>query len=134
MKPPHNEKGVTLVEVLAIFVITGVIVLLLVGLYIYTQKQFDRHRDDAHHLTDITIVISEITKDIRSEDIEEITPTKIEFTDGNKYELIEDILYKNDAPYIYDIEIFTVDMIENEVLIKIKSRTGQEIETALIVR
>lgn len=137
MKLPHlyrNEKGITLAELLAVFAISGIVVLLIIGVHIYSQKQFKSQTDDALHLTDITIVAKEITKDIRSNEIHEVVGNKLTFVDGKSYELVGEILYKNGAPYMYDIDIFEVSLNGNKFLLKIKSLTEQEIETMLIVR
>ena len=134
MKVPHNEKGITLVEVLAVTVLTGVIVTLIIGVHLYSQKQFDHQRNDALHLTDITLIAHEITKEIRTADIAHIDSTLIEFMDSNKYELKGDVIYKNDSPYIYDIAKFELNKVADEVSLLIESSSGQKIETSLVVR
>lgn len=72
MKLPRNEKGISLVEVLAVFVIFGIITLLIISLYLYTQTHATKQRESALQLTDITIAMNEITRDIRTYDIKEV--------------------------------------------------------------
>lgn len=134
MKLPRNEKGISLVEVLAVFVIFGIITLLIISLYLYTQTHATKQRESALQLTDITIAMNEITRDIRTYDIKEVNAQKIEFANNNVYELKETILYKNGTPFIYDIDRFDVHRSDDEVSIKISSRSGQEIETTLLLR
>lgn|SRR5699024_4318674 len=134
LKIPRNEKGITLVELLAVFVISGIIILLIISIQIYTQKQFQNQSEQALKLTDITIAMKEITKDIRSQDIKSWDATKIEFSDGKYYELTGDTLSKNGSPYIYDIEVFRIEINDDEVVIEIESKSGQQIETQLMMR
>src|SRR5690625_3088720 len=108
MKLLRNEKGITLVELLAVFVISGIVLLLIISVHIYSQKQFKNQTEDALHLTDITILTKEITKEIRSNEIVEATGTKIEFSDGKKYEIQGNIIHKNDSPYMYEVDVFQV--------------------------
>lgn len=141
----RNEKGITLVELLAVFAISGVVVMSIIGVHIFTQKQFQTQSDDANHLTDITIAMKEITKDVRT--LELIIPEsstevheKIEFVDGadyKVYELVDDVLYKNNHPYIYDIQTFKIEFEDKDyeaITIEIRSVTGQQLETTLVVR
>src|SRR5690625_3317804 len=134
MKLLRNEKGITLVELLAVFVISGIVILLMIGVHMYSQKQFKSQTEDALHLTDVTIGAKEITKAIRSTSVVDANGTKIEFADGNTYELQNDRIYKNGSPYMYEIAQFVVIKNEDEIYLKIKSETGQEIETTLFIR
>lgn len=136
LKIPRNEKGITLVELLAVFVISGIVVLLIIGIHIYTQKQFQDQSEQALKLTDVTIAMKEITKDIRSQDIPSWydEDLKLEFPSGKYYQLIDDTLFKSGSPYIYEVEVFHVKIDDDEVTIEIKSESGQQIETTLVVR
>src|SRR5699024_10480347 len=100
------------------------------------QKQFQDQSDQALKLTDVTIAMKEITKDIRSQDITEWydEDLKLEFSSGKYYQLIDDTLFKSGSPYIYDIEVFHVELDDDEITIEIKSESGQQIETTLMVR
>lgn len=130
----RNEKGMTLVELLAVFVISGMVVLLIIAIYLYVQNQFQQQAEQSHQLTDVTIAMKEITKDIRSREILEWDEARLTFTDGKTYELHQDVLFRNDAPYIYKVDRFVIEMIEDELSIEIISLNGQEISTTLIVR
>lgn len=130
----RNEKGMTLVELLAVFVISGMVVLLIIAIYLYVQNQFQQQSEQSHQLTDVTIAMKEITKDIRSREILEWDEARLTFTDGKTYELHQDVLFRNDAPYIYKVDRFVIEMIEDELSIEIISLNGQEISTTLIVR
>lgn len=145
LKIPRNEKGISLVELLAVFVISGIVIMLIIAIFIFTQKQFQTQSEDAHHLTDITIAMKEITKDIRAYELNipaspEKTQDEIVFIDGSNYKtyaLDEEILLKNASPYIYDVKKFEVKFDENDhdiITINIESVTGQQLETTLMVR
>lgn len=136
MKIPRNEEGITLVELLAVFVISGIVIMLIIGVQIYTQNQFQSQSEQSKKLTDVTIAMKEITKDIRSNTIDswDADDKKLQFSDGKYYQLIDDTLFKSGSPYIYDIKVFNVEREGNEVSIEIESITGQQIDTTLVER
>lgn len=135
-----NEKGVTLVEVLAVFVISGLVIMTIMSIHIYTQKQFIDQSEQAHNLTDVTIAMKVITKDFRTHDLIEFEAdeaTVLEFEDGNKYEFKNDILYRNDGPYLYEVADFYVekdDELADVYYIYIKGKNGKELDTQIAVR
>lgn len=133
MKLLRNQKGISLAEVLAVIFLIGLMLGLIVGIHVYTQKQYRVQTETALQLTDITIAVKEITRDIRSQDLVAVSNKKIEFSE-NKYELVGEILRKNDADYIYDIEDFTVTQTEDSIHLAIRSKLGKEISTELSLR
>lgn len=138
----RNEKGITLVELLAVFVISGIVVMLIIGVHIFTQKQFQTQTEDAQRLTDVTIAMKEITKDIRSRDVQfmessDIPYQELNFADGKTYKLENDVLLKDNHPYIYYVKEFDIEFSKDsadDISIYIESITGQQIETTLVVR
>lgn len=140
MKYLRNEKGISLVELLAVFVISGIVIMMIINIQIYTQKQFISQSEQAHNLTDITIAMKVITKDFRTHDIIEFEAdevTVLEFKDGNKYEFKEGSLYRNDAAYIYDVAEFYVrkdDKLDGLYTIYIENMNGKHLETEIAVR
>src|SRR5690625_5019013 len=64
----RNERGLTLVELLATLVISSLVITFIASILVMIQKQYSFQSEDIHRLTDITIVAKSITKDIRSAD------------------------------------------------------------------
>lgn len=133
MKLLRNHKGVTLAELLAVIALIGLIIGLIVGVQLYVQKQYRVQSEGSLQLTDITIAVKEITRDVRSQDIEEVYPEKIKFSE-NEYELVDEILQKNGANYIFDVDHFFVQQTENSIILEIRSKLGKEIKTELTLR
>lgn len=134
MKRLRNEEGVTLAEVLAVLVIASLIMTFIMGIHIFIQKQYKSQSESAHHLTDVTIVAKAITKDIRMYDVKEAIDSKIEFIGGPTYELVDDIITKDDSNYIYEIDTFEVNQLDDKITLKVMSISGKNIETEIIIR
>src|SRR5699024_9314691 len=142
MKFLRKEDGITLVETLAVFAISALIIILIIGVHVFVQKQFTTQSEDALHLTDITIAAKEITKKLRTDEIKKITEKSIEFNDGTVYEKVNDVLQKNGSEYIYNVKEFNIaekeDIFANEsktankiIILSIESITNQKIETEI---
>lgn len=136
MKSHRNERGITLVELLAVIAISSIVILLIITLHIYVQKQFHSQSEDAFHLTDVTIVAKEITKEIRKSDVISDTSPRhwIEFSNDTTYELVGDVLHKDDIQYIFDVDEFIIIEDAGTISLMIKSKTGQKVETTLTIR
>ena len=130
----RNEQGLSLAELLATLAIASLIGVFIISVHLLVQKQYSSQSTEIQHLTDITIAAKAITKDIRSYEVIELNKTSIKFKNGNKYELENNVLKKNDADYLYEINNFDVKQVDNKILLKIKSTTGQKIETEIVIR
>lgn len=136
----RNEKGISLVEVLAVFVISALIVMMIINIQVFTQKQFKEQSGQAKNVTDITIAMKVITKDFRTHELMPLTDEEvrqISFENGNSYYFENNILYRNGGPYIYEVANFYVkkdDEFDGLYTIYIESLTGQKLETEIAVR
>lgn len=146
----HNEKGVTLVELLAVTVVIAIVSSLVIGVLIGIQKQYTAQSDEVGGLTDVTIAAKAITKDLRSayvkeEDVGELTPVEVESPEkvtiriGHEeivYELVDDVLQRNGSDYLYRVKDFYISKEDDNALveIKIKSQTGKELEVKIVLR
>jgi len=136
----RNEKGISLVEVLAVFVISALVIMMIINIQVFTQKQYKEQSEKAKNVTDITIAMKVITKDFRTHDLTNLTDeevTQISFENGNSYRFENNILYRNDGPYIYEVANFYVKK-DNEFdglyTVYIESMTGEKLETEIAVR
>lgn len=145
MKRFRNESGVTLVEILAVLTIASFIMTLIMGIHIFVQKQYNSQSTDAKQLTDVTIAIKSITRDIRMAELNEIDVSNnitLNFTDRNinyVWDKEREILQKNNSDYIFNVVKFHVSpngRLEKDesIELEIKSTTGQRIETEIIIR
>src|SRR5699024_2493140 len=114
MKLLRNEKGITLAELLAVLAIGSLIMFLVIGLHVFIQKQYKSQSADVQNLTDITIAIKKITKDIRTAEVGEIevlNDYSLHFSEREiKYVWDKEtkILKENNVDYIHEIEDFNV--------------------------
>ena len=134
MKRLHNEKGLTLAELLAVIAISGIIIVFIMSIHIFVQKQYKSQSIDARHLTDVTIAAKAITTEIRTKEVTTVEQSKIVFENGPTYELVNNVLKKDDADYIYEIAEFILDEENDKISLRIVSTTGQQIETEIMIR
>lgn len=132
----RNQKGITLVEVLAVFVISAIVTVLFISVHFFIQKEFQHQRIDQQELTDISIAMKSLTKDLRMKTINTTTQSSIIFTDSTGYRHKGETLYKNDEPYIYEVKDFQIDFNQDrqEIAIVLESTHGKRLETNLTVR
>lgn len=136
----NNEDGVSLVELLATLVIGSLIMVFIISIHIFIQNQYKSQSTDVKRLIDITIAAKVITKDIRSasriETANEKEVTLIFNDDDITYSFKEDQhhLKRNGETYIYDLEYFKVEKEGSKISLEIKSKSGKEIKTEVIIR
>lgn len=60
-----NEKGITLVELLAVLAIMSVVIALISSVHLFGQKQYRDQSETMEHQSEVRVAVSQITKDIR---------------------------------------------------------------------
>ena len=137
-----NEKGLTLIELLAVLVISSILILLISGVLVGVQKQYKVQSDESEAIYNVTYALKVIAKDFRKAEkielVEENNIKKLRFTipDSiiNDYYLSNHTLYKNTSPFVREVIGFSV-MEDNEIYtIEIEDKSGKAIETELIKR
>ncbi|MBK3493449.1 prepilin-type N-terminal cleavage/methylation domain-containing protein [Viridibacillus sp. YIM B01967] len=131
----HNEKGVTLVEILAAIVLTALVATLIFNVQASSYKQYDKQLDQNQQLNEVSYVLKVITKEMRK--TTDITP----ISDGIKIKDIEyrfdastNSITKNTEPFATNIGNFHVKYVDNSWNIKIKNLDGKMVETKIVVR
>ena len=144
IKQLKEERGLTLIEVLAATVIGSIVILLIGNALIFGLKQYKNQSEKAQDLTSVTIVAKAVTKDIRK-------ATSVEVKDGDLILEIEDgipdiyifdeeskIIFKNEKELFTGIELFKISMSNNKLTLIIKGKdkngTPEEINTELSLR
>lgn len=145
IKQLKEERGLTLIEVLAATVIGAIVILLIGNALIFGLKQFKNQSEKSQDLTSVTIVAKAVTKDIRK-------ATSVKVKDGDlilefekenekiiyKFDGENKAILKNEKKHFEEIEIFEVNPSGNLLKIRIKSRdkngTMEEINTELYIR
>lgn len=126
----RNEKGVTLVEMLAAISITALIVVMITSTHIFVQKQFKDQRQHLEQINDLTYVLKLITNDFRQTSPDDITvPDErnlILGTDHYSWDLAEEAIFKNGQIIVREIELFSVGEHDREIHVMIKQSDGEE--------
>lgn len=61
----RNEKGITLIELLAVLAISSVILSLIIGVTVNGQKTYSQQANSAEQLAEIRYAVKVITKEVR---------------------------------------------------------------------
>ncbi|MFJ7936427.1 prepilin-type N-terminal cleavage/methylation domain-containing protein [Sporosarcina sp. NPDC096371] len=138
----RNEKGLTLVEVLAVIIIGSIILLLISNVHVFGQKQYNSQSEKSRHLSDVTYAAKVITKEIRKADERGIVNVDekgdhIKLTDRieYKYNRAEKWIENKDKTIVVkDISKFEAKRTGSQVNLKIISETGEKVETKIILR
>lgn len=135
----NNEKGLSLVELLAAVAIGSLLLILVSTSHIFIQNQYNSQSTDVKQLTDITIVMKSITKDIRSADVVETSEDykQLILTNDHQtttYTFEDNLLMKNNVPYVRELESFEVKTADKKITIAIKQQAGKEVKTEIVKR
>lgn len=157
-----NEKGFTLVEVLAVIVILAIVGSILFNLLTSSNKEYKSQVDDTTNLNELSFIMKEITRDFRKSKIFDIQINQVVFKtkENNQEKVIAtytktgDTLSKNGAPYQTKIRSFCVQSTKDPsskrtsdcpstsktpsaqegIYLNIKNTNGKIVETTLYSR
>lgn len=157
-----NEKGFTLVEVLAVIVILAIVSAILFNLLTSSNKEYKSQVDDTTNLNELSFIMKEITRDFRKSKIVDIQTNQVVFKtkENNQekviatYTKIVDTLSKNGSPYQTKIGSFCVQSTKEPskrtsedcpstsktpsaqegIYLNIKNTNGKRVETTLYSR
>jgi len=136
-----QQRGLTLVEVLAVLVIFSIISILLMSILGSSTSTHQKQLTKNKELQNTSIVLKLITKDFRkSVKFDEATYTFTTIVDGSEteqtYVLSDDKITRNGETIATDIEEFELSNQESSstLTIRIKSKHDQEIRTELTSR
>ncbi|MCZ8542144.1 PilW family protein [Psychrobacillus psychrodurans] len=104
----NNEKGITLVELLAAVVLASIVMLLVFSVLMSGTKQYKGQLEKNNQLTDISYALKMITKDIRkTKEPQIISVSEIELN-GINYSKVGNTITRNGDVIARNIEIFKV--------------------------
>ena len=158
-----NEKGFTLVEVLAVIVILAIVGSILFNLLTSSNKEYKSQVDDTTNLNELSFIMKEITRDFRKSKIVDIQNNQVVFKtkENNQEKVIAtytktgDTLSKNGSPYQTKIGSFCVQSTKEPlkstseedclstsktpsaqegIYLKIENTNGKRVETTLYSR
>jgi len=138
----NNEKGLTLVEILAVIIIGSIIMLLISNVHLFGQKQYKSQSEKTRHLYDVTFAAKVITKEIRKADEKGVANVDskrdhIKLTDNIEYKYNstdKTIENKDGTILVENIEKFVAERSVSQVSLEIISKTGEKVETKIVLR
>jgi prepilin-type N-terminal cleavage/methylation domain-containing protein len=133
----NNERGLTLIELLAVLIIGAIIFLLISNIHIFSQKQYKEQTIKAEHLFDVTYAAKVITKEIRKSKNPVLISANEIHLDGiiYKFEIGSNSINKNGVSIASNIKDFHVEKITDlKWSIKIVNLSNKKIETELTFR
>lgn len=135
----NNEKGLTLVELLVAVSIGSLLLVLIPTIHLFIQNQYNDQSTDVKQLTDLTLAMKSITKDIRSANVVEDSENhkQLTLTDDHKtttYVFEDNMLKKNNLPFVHELEHFEVKKDAAKITITIKQQSGREVRTEIVRR
>nr|WP_106784515.1 prepilin-type N-terminal cleavage/methylation domain-containing protein [Lysinibacillus timonensis] len=129
-----NEKGLTLVELLAVIIISAILIILAIGIFSNGQNQAQNQVDKNNQLMDIAYVLKALTKEMRKTDIVEVPNSQTLKIKDNVYAFnsSEKVITKDEKLFANHINQFEVR--KEIVLIEDDNATGiSNIITKIII-
>lgn len=106
-KLSRNNRGVTLVEVLAVLVLMSLILLMINGVHQYGQKQFVRQNEQIQNQENVQFAVKYITREVRKRGTVEKNEEEQKLIIGaDEYLHKNNAIYKNDKPLVEGIKDF----------------------------
>lgn len=135
----HNEKGITLVELLAVIIIISLLIGLISSTQLFGARQYNNQMKKTNQLYDITYALKVITKDIRKSNTFEAPNTSEIILDGVVYKLDQSkqAILKDGNVLVNNVETFNVQPSENygsTWKIEIINLVDKKVETEIVIR
>lgn len=130
-----NQKGLTLIELLATTVLLGIIISSIFGLLISGNKSFDRQSDANRQLNELSFVLKQVTKDVRQSSTVQISSNSITL-DYATYSFNEatQSLTRNGHVLSSTIKHFQVSQDTSALTIVITNTFGKTVQTKVVLR
>lgn len=131
-----NNKGLTLVELLAVIVISSIIMIVLFSIFLNGQNQAQTQRDKNLQLIDVAYVLKVLTREIRKTDIVEVQNNDTLIIDNEIYTFnsADNTITKNGDVFQNNINQFQVNKVLNKITIQITSIDGITQKTEIVLR
>ena len=138
-----NEKGITLLEVIAVISLAAIVSTIAFNLLTTSYKEGDLQNKENREIQTTSYALKLFTKDIR-QSIGTINITNNEFTLKNgvsasnnvyyKYNPSTQTLLRNNQQIALNIEFFEVTHSPSAITIKLKNSKNETVETTLFYR
>ena len=139
MRILFNNRGFTLVEVLAVIVILGIVSTILMNILVSSSKTNNKQLSNNEQLTELSYVLKLLTKDMRRT----ITydPNNLTFKNEDNsvqytysFNSVNNTVSRNNEVIATNITSFTLDGNSNSIILNIENKNGHKISTQLFFR
>ena len=135
----RNEKGLTLVELLAVFAIGAIVLLFLTSIVTIIQQQYNEQSTQSESLFDVTYAAKVVTKDIRKAETVKVANGDLLLDESIVYHYNGQTksIEKNGVPFVSDIKDFVAEKNpdnNDQLKITIVSLSNKKVETTITIR
>ncbi|UQW96383.1 type II secretion system GspH family protein [Rummeliibacillus sp. G93] len=143
-----NQRGITLVEILASIVIIGFLAIFIINIQVKSTEQYNKQFTTNQQLKEISYVLKTITKDIRKTN--NVTLTNQTNIKNEQNEILYTGISVNNKQYIFDkqsksiklngsiyannINDFSISNTGDRYIIIIKNLKGSQVTTTVYIR
>jgi prepilin-type N-terminal cleavage/methylation domain-containing protein len=115
-----NQKGVTLIELLAAIALLSVVLLLANSLHIFGQNQMTNQTTEIQNQSNVRLAMDIITKQIRKASTINVDSNGVLTLDNTDiYKLDNNSLTKNSQPLVTNLQTFNIQYDGSKVIITI---------------
>ena len=121
-----DETGITLVELLAVLSILSVVILLGGAIHMFGQRQFVAQSESASQANDLSYAMTILSNDLRTHRYDELVTIEadlIEFNNGDKFEVKNRSLYKNESKIADNISSMTPENNDSDKSLNVTLRS-----------
>lgn len=137
----RNQRGITLVELLAVITLLSVVSLLIIGIIIQAQGTYKRNQVTNFTTTEISLLVNSVTRDIRqfpegvsvSNDMLNIQTSDDEMI-TYKFDSVESSIKRNDNILLRSVTEFVPVLNDGLVTIEIKDNSGKKWTSTIVIR
>lgn len=135
-----QQKGITLVELLAVMVIGGIVMILILGIFSNGNKTYQNQTARSEQLTDMRYIAKVITKEIRMTDKVSIVNGDLILGSDEKvvFSLENGQIKKDEEVIASEIAVLAFHFIDRTLIIEIESKdennNKQQVGTEIYIR
>ncbi|MGX9135428.1 PulJ/GspJ family protein [Rummeliibacillus sp. JY-2-4R] len=133
-----NQKGITLVEILAAVVIMGIVSVLIFNIQAESNKQYKDQLSENVQLRDVSYVLKVMTKEMRKTESNKITSSNINEltinTNTYTFDPMNNSININGQVFAKNIKNFTAKFLDNAWQIEIIDEDNLKVNTNIVVR
>lgn len=114
-----NQKGVTLIELLAAITLLSIVLLLANSIHLFGQKEMTDQTAEIQNQSNVRLAMNLITKQIRKASSINVDSNNVLTLDSDIYKLDNNSLTKNGQPFITNLQKFDIQYDGSKITVTI---------------